>query len=818
MKIRILKIIFLYCSILVNQANAIDQFNFNVTEAEILDDGNIFRGTKGGTATSNKGLTISADNFEYNKKTNILNSSGNVKIEDSANDQIIFSEKMIYVKDEEKIITRGETRAIIDSNYNFLSSDITFLRNEMVLSSENKSSLTDKNLNLYTFKNFKYLIDKKILKANTLKITTNYLGPENQRDIFEFESGFFNLENKNFVAKDTKIKVKKNIFDNTDNDPRIQGLSSQKEGDITEINKAAFTSCKLREDDDCPPWSINAQKIIHDNNKKQLIYKNALLKIYDIPILYFPKFFHPDPSVKRQSGLLQPRLNNSETLGSSFLLPYFHVLSDDKDITFKPTIFDSDIYMLQNEYREEKENSSFIVDLGHTSGYKSSKDNKKKSIAHIFSNFNFDLGLDKFIKSKLEISLEKTTNDTYLKVFESNLIDIDKKIKPSSQSQLSSNVKLDLSHNKFNFETGMSSYETLGGLNSDKYQYILPYYELDVPQIKTSEYGNLSFSSSGSNKLKNTNSLTTLINNNLNFITKDFISFNGIINNFGFYFKNTNKVGKKVSTLKNSPQVNLMNIINFESKYPLIKIDENHYNSLIPKLSLRINPTDMKNYKNENRKINTTNIFSINRLGMDDTFEEGKSLTLGFDYKKESLKDINKFFEFKLASVLRDTDEKFIPTSSTIGQKSSNIFGTTHSNFSKFFNLNYNFALDNNLKTFEYNSIGLNLNFKRISSNFDFVEENGKMGDSNALENRTTFNFNNDNYLSFKTRRNRKINLTEYYDLVYEYKNDCLTAGIKYKKTYYQDRDYKPKEDLLFTITLFPLTQYEQKVDNNLYN
>ena len=76
----------------------------------------------------------------------------------------------------------------------------------------------------------------------------------------------------------------------------------------------------------------------------------------------------------------------------------------------------------------------------------------------------------------------------------------------------------------------------------------------------------------------------------------------------------------------------------------------------------------------------------------------------------------------------------------------------------------------------------------------------------------------NNNYFTFNTRRNRQTSLTEYYDLVYEYKNDCLTAGIKYKKTYYQDRDYKPKEDLLFTITLFPLTQYEQKVDNNLYN
>ena len=33
-----------------------------------------------------------------------------------------------------------------------------------------------------------------------------------------------------------------------------------------------------------------------------------------------------------------------------------------------------------------------------------------------------------------------------------------------------------------------------------------------------------------------------------------------------------------------------------------------------------------------------------------------------------------------------------------------------------------------------------------------------------------------------------KINLTEYYNLVYEYKNDCLTAGIKFNKSYYNDQ------------------------------
>ena len=88
------------------------------------------------------------------------------------------------------------------------------------------------------------------------------------------------------------------------------------------------------------------------------------------------------------------------------------------------------------------------------------------------------------------------------------------------------------------------------------------------------------------------------------------------------------------------------------------------------------------------------------------------------------------------------------------------------------------------------------------------------MGSTNFIENATTFNFTDNNFLKFKTRRNREINLTEYYDLIYEYKKDCLVAGIKYKKSYYSDRDLEPTEDFMLSITLIPLTTIEQKISN----
>ena len=78
---------------------------------------------------------------------------------------------------------------------------------------------------------------------------------------------------------------------------------------------------------------IESKKIEHKKKKKTIYYKNAWLKIYDVPVLYYPFFFHPDPTVARQSGFLTPQIGESQTLGSSAYLPYFYVISDKKDLT-----------------------------------------------------------------------------------------------------------------------------------------------------------------------------------------------------------------------------------------------------------------------------------------------------------------------------------------------------------------------------------------------------------------------------------------------------------------------------------------------------
>ena len=193
-----------------------------------------------------------------------------------------------------------------------------------------------------------------------------------------------------------------------------------------------------------------------------------------------------------------------------------------------------------------------------------------------------------------------------------------------------------------------------------------------------------------------------------------------------------------------------MSLLEMQSSYPLIKIDENFINLLNPKLSLRINPSKMKKYSEENRRIDNDNIFNINRLGLIDTLESGENLTLGVDYKKEKLDDINKYFEFNLATVLRRKSNNKIPSNSTLDQKNSNYFGNLTNNFNENISLNYEFSVDNNLDQVQYNSFGTTISKNNFVTTFNYIEENGAIGSSNILENTTSFNFDKQNFITFQ--------------------------------------------------------------------
>ena len=58
--------------------------------------------------------------------------------------------------------------------------------------------------------------------------------------------------------------------------------------------------------------------------------------------------------------------------------------------------------------------------------------------------------------------------------------------------------------------------------------------------------------------------------------------------------------------------------------------------------------------------------------------------------------------------------------------------------------------------------------------------------------------------LSLNNKRNIITNSSEFYNLSYEYINDCLRAGLVYRREFYNDSELEA-ENSLFKITLSPL-------------
>ena len=110
----------------------------------------------------------------------------------------------------------------------------------------------------------------------------------------------------------------------------------------------------------------------------------------------------------------------------------------------------------------------------------------------------------------------------------------------------------------------------------------------------------------------------------------------------------------------------------------------------------------------------------------------------------------------------------------------------------------------NNLTDVNYENLIAEISLNNFITTFDYINENNTTDKNSYLSSTVKFNINKSNNIQFSTRENKSSNLTEYYNLIYQYKNDCLAASIEYNKDYYDDRDIKPEENIFLKLTIIP--------------
>ena len=761
-----------------------EELRFEASSIEIIDKDKVVIAKEGVKILSGDELVIDADQMRYDKEENFLEAQGNIIISNQLENIKIFSDNITYDKNVEKIVSSGNVEIKFEDDYTLKTKEIIYLKNSEEILINHSSRIKDILGNEIEFNQLNYSAIDKLIKGKKVKLL------DIEKNFYNFDSAIIDFSKNQLIADNVNIDFNKNIFGNSLNDPRLKGNYFFSDGKNSIIKKGVFTSCK--KNDSCPPWQIKAREIKHDKEKKIINYKDAWLEIYEQPILYFPKFFHPDPTVKRQSGFLMPQIIDSSSLGLSFKLPYYKVISENKDFTFSPRIFSENEGLFQNEYRQVNKNSKHIADF-------SFKNKDSTSKTHFFSNSIAKLSMDKFDISEIEMNLESTSDDNYLKTH-----NIRSAIN-NNRSLLNSFLVFRGSSRDMDLKTKIEAYEDLTkDRSSDKYEYIFPSYEFSK-RIRSNYNGDYEIISKGNYKNYNTNIFEKVLINDLKFSSNPKITPSGFINKFNLLLKNVTSEGENSSNYKNKFSSENYGSFFYDISFPMKKEGKFFDNFFTAKSSLMYSPNSNKDLKTLDRKIDTNNIFTQNRLSLDDTVEGGQSLTLGGVYSLKKKEDGNDILKANLATVLRDNEEINLPTKSTLNNKGSDFIGSLVFEPNKNLKFDYNFSMDSDFESSNYNLFKTNISVNKFVTSFEFLQEDDEVGSESYLSNETSYNFNDAYSLKYRTRRNEKTDFTEFYNLIYEYKNDCLTASIQYNKDYYSDNELKPNEEIFFAISIVPL-------------
>ena len=791
------KIIFVFIYIIFFGSN-IKAAELNLFADEIVVDkkNNILVGKNNVKVTDNQGKIITADKATYEKSKEFLTAEGSVKVVDAVGN-ILIADKISYDKINNIIMAYNNCELTLNDGYSIESDQIVYNNNKKIISSNQNSIFKDIEGNMVTVNMFQYHVEKNLFSSvGKIKVI------DIDKNRYYFKELHVDTKKREMIGSDVSVLFDQENFGvSKENDPRFVANDIFVSKNKSTLSKAVFTVCQQKEDK-CPPWSLKAKEISHDKIKKTIYYKHATLKVFDVPIFYFPTFWHPDPTVKRQSGFLIPFFSDSTTVGSGFGLPYYWAISNDKDLTFTPKFYNNENILLLNEYRQAYRNASLILDTSYTEGYKQTSTKKTSgSRNHVFAELDIDLGRDKPYDSNLLFKIQKSSNDTYFRIHDINTTLVD-----SENTNLQNEISYNFNKNNTYLNIKGNVYENLREGSNSRYEYIAPNI-LFGKSFFSQRYGLLDFQTNALYRNFEVNKHITSLTNDIIWNPSSNITNKGFVNTLEGNIKNTNYDATNTAGYKTKGSINeLSSVLSFKSSLPMKKEDARHSKIFTPNFMLRYAPGHMRDLSGNSTLLNYANLYTTNKTAV---IEDGLSTILGFNFK---LKQKNKENEEKeklsisMGQVFNAKKNKDMPAKSSLDQKMSDLVGEINYNFSELASINYKFSLDHNYNDLNYNEVSTNLSFGKIDFNLDYLEQQNHVGNEHYVNAGISLNLNSNSTFNFKTKKNFRTNSTELYDLSYQYSLDCLAAGIVYRREFYEDSDVEKKDTLMFKITFVPFT------------
>tara|TARA_B100000963_G_scaffold146964_1_gene127965 strand:+ start:13239 stop:15557 length:2319 start_codon:yes stop_codon:yes gene_type:complete len=744
-------------------------------------------------------LNIKSENISIDKEKKLSIFKDNVVVTDVKNN-VFKTNYAEYLKDSQYLKSVGETTIETSEGYFLKGEDVIFDGRNEIIKSEKNAVLTDLENNMIYLDNFEYST-----KNNFFKSFGNIKILDSRNNSYNFSQLYIDEKKREIVGSDIKAYLNDKSFKiNKNNKPRIFANTVKVSDKIDTYNKSIFTLCDYRKNDKCPPWTILASEMLHNKENKTIYYENALIKFYKIPIFYVPRLSHPDPSVDRRSGFLPPTFLNTKNLGSAVEIPYYWAINKDKDITFKNKFFVSENPLLMAEYRHAFQKSNLVLDFGYTEGYKkTSKTKTARSKSHIFGKFIKNFKSSNGASNSLEVSLQDVSNDKYLKLYKvnSDLVDY-------NTSSLENIIEFIHQDEDLFLGAKASVQESLKETYNDKYEYILPDIVLNKPLFNSDRYGYSELETNLKVHNYDTNKSSTFFVNNIDWESRNMNFQSGVYGKFLGQVKNVNYEAENISYYKDETTNEVFGALGFLSKIDFFKRSKNETDHLLtPKVLLRYAPGHMRKQEiDDGARLDPANAFDLDRLNSFNNFEKGMSASLGFDYQ---INGLGKEFNFSVGQIINSEENKEMPSSSSLNQKISDLVGSAYLNLNENITLKYDFAVDQNYNEVNYNEVGAKFDYDFAKFDMHYLTEKKHIGTQEYIRTNVELLKGKNGLFSFGTKRNLVSDSAEYYNLSYEYLNDCIRAGIVYRREFYTDSEIEADHSLLFKVTLTPFGDIE---------
>jgi LPS-assembly protein len=576
-------------------------------------------------------------------------------------------------------------------------------------------------------------------------------------------------------------------------------------GNITTLHRGVYSPCNIcaEKGQTTPIWQIKAFRVVHNKEEKRIVYEDAFMEFFGVPVLYVPYFSHPDPTVKRQSGFLTPSIASSTELGQQVEVPYFWAISPDKDLTLIPRFTTKEGPVYQGKYRQRFESGSLTSFATGTwpRSQQSGTPGENDFRGSLFGEGDFNID-DQWSWS---FQTELTTDDTYLRKYDL-----------SGKTDLVNNLNATYVDGRNSFTADAYYFRGLLATDSEsttpwvaptlQYEHVFP------DQILG---GNLGFSANATIIGRSVGPQSRRVSGTFRWDRRETTS-NGFIHRLfgslrGDFYSVEDVPNAAVPGTEFEAQTitRALPTIGTEWSYPLARSDGGMHQVIEPIVQLIYSPNvgntvEIPDEDSLSFEFDDTNLFSEDRFSGFDRWETGARANVGVRYSifTPNGGQANAMF----GQSYRLEDNTSIAAETGLRDETSDYVGRIMLSPSNDFLAVYRFRLDDEEFKIKRNEINLLGRHGPVSAEVGY----GYF----AADQSVTFQEREEIYLGSiikldeywrlfgQTRRDLADHRTVANRVGIGYEDECLGASLTFKQSFYSDRDIEPDNSLVFQITL----------------